>query len=128
MKQQTIRLDRNEVFALLRSLVVEGASVQPWQRLRRRRICQRGGLVFPSARVVLEEYLLQHRTLGAWCATVLHAFPKGHRHFTFRTSGSQGVAKAHKHRAAALREEISGLARLFPGRRRIVTLVAPHHI
>ena len=64
MKQQTIRLDRNEVFALLRSLVVEGASVQPWQRLRRRRICQRGGLVFPSARVGLEEYLLRHRTLG----------------------------------------------------------------
>jgi long-chain acyl-CoA synthetase len=76
----------------------------------------------------LEEYLLRHRTLGGWCDIVLQAFPRGHRHFTFRTSGSQGVAKANRHRTSPLLQEIAILARLFRGRRRIVASVSPHHI
>lgn len=76
----------------------------------------------------IEEYLLRRRTLGLWCDIVLQAFPRGHRWFTFRTSGSQGIAKSHCHHAATLMEEISSLARLFRGRSRIVAPAAPHHI
>ena len=76
----------------------------------------------------LEEYLLRHRALGRWCDIVLQAFLHGLRHFTFRTSGSQGAAQANCHRASTLLEEIATLARLFRGRRRIVACVPPHHI
>ncbi len=76
----------------------------------------------------IEEYLLRYRTLGAWCDIVQQAFLKGHRRFTFRTSGSQGLPKPICHRAANLMEEIAPLARLFRGRQRMVSLVAPHHI
>ena len=152
MKQHKIRLDRNEVFALLCSLVAEqlissrhngfnAAASRAWNRdtplgeagmeMDSIELMQAASAVdefFHLHETGVEEYLLRHRSLGAWCDIVLQAFPNGHRHLTFRTSGSQGVAKVHQHRAAALLEETSALARLFPGRSRVVTLVAPHHI
>ncbi len=76
----------------------------------------------------VEEYLLRHRTLGSWCDIVLQALEKGHKRFTFRTSGSQGTPKAVIHRASTILEEVSQLRSIFRGRLRIVSLVAPHHI
>ena len=76
----------------------------------------------------VEEYLLRHRSLGLWCDIVLQAFVKGHKRFTFRTSGSQGTPKSVIHRASTILEEVSQLRGIFRGRRRVVSLGAPHHI
>lgn len=47
---------------------------------------------------------------------------------TFLTSGSSGMPKPCRHAVADLALEVEGLARLFPGRTRIVAGVPAHHI
>ena len=148
----TITLSRNSLFALVASLVgtelgrirhheFDASAVAEW---RETTSIEGGGLEMDSIELMqvsgvvdeffhlhetgIEEYLLRYRTLGGWCDIVQQAFPKGHRRFTFRTSGSQGKPKAICHRAPELIKEVAQLARLFHGRQRVVSLVAPHHI
>jgi len=47
---------------------------------------------------------------------------------TFRTSGSAGTPRRCTHRLATLLQETRELARLLPGRRRILSAVPAHHI
>jgi long-chain acyl-CoA synthetase len=148
----TITLSRNSLFALVTSLVsaelgpirhheFDASAVALW---RETMSMDGGGLEMDSIELMqvsgvvdeffhlhetgLEEYLLRDRSLGGWCDILQQAFLKGHRRFTFRTSGSQGLPKPSCHRAVNLMEETAQLARIFGGRQRVVSLVAPHHI
>lgn len=73
--------------------------------------------------------LLADTRMRAWVAVTASALdaarPAGLR---FRTSGSAGAPKSCCHALASLQQEVAALAELFPGRRRIVSLVPAHHI
>jgi long-chain acyl-CoA synthetase len=152
LKSPVVSLDRNNVFALIANLVsaelehsrrnrFDGGEMANWIVATP---LGEGGLEMDSIELLqvssavdeffhlhetgIEEYLLRHRSLGQWCDIVLQAFPRGHRHFTFRTSGSQGTAQSHSHRVSTLLQEISTWTRVFRGRRRIIAPIVPHHI
>jgi long-chain acyl-CoA synthetase len=152
LKSPVVNLDRNNVFALIGSLVSAELEHSRRNRFDRGGMANwsdatplgEGGLEMDSIELLqvssavdeffhlhetgIEEYLLRHRSLGQWCDIVLQAFTRGHRHFTFRTSGSQGIAQSHSHRVSTLLQEISTWTRVFRGRRRIVAPIVPHHI
>ena len=75
-----------------------------------------------------EGALLADTRLGAWVAQARAGLDAGGSALTFRTSGSSGAPKPCTHALAALWQETAVLASLFPGRRRIVSLVPSHHI
>ncbi|WP_312517225.1 AMP-binding protein [Massilia sp.] len=66
--------------------------------------------------------------LHDWVAAARSALDADGSALTFRTSGSSGAPKPCTHALAALWQETLELAALFPGRRRIVSLVPSHHI
>ena len=75
-----------------------------------------------------EGALLADTRLCAWVAQARAGLDAGGGALTFRTSGSSGAPKPCTHALAALWQETAALASLFPGRRRIVSLVPSHHI
>ncbi|MFO8154857.1 MAG: AMP-binding protein [Pseudomonadota bacterium] len=73
------------------------------------------------------DYLLRQRTLGEWSELAATGLERTGA-LTFRTSGSTGEPRPHRHRLDDLEQEVSALAELLPGTRRIVALVPSHHI
>jgi 4-coumarate--CoA ligase (photoactive yellow protein activation family) len=84
--------------------------------------------MFHLHEVGTEDNLLRSRTLGEWVGVVEHARQRIADHFTFLTSGSQGVPKACPHEAALLEQEAATLAQRHADRARLVSLVPAHHI
>lgn len=76
----------------------------------------------------IEDYLLARRTLGDWVDIAQAGLDHFSGQLTFRTSGSSGLPKACPHPLAGLLQESSQHARLFAGRRRILSAVPSHHI
>jgi long-chain acyl-CoA synthetase len=73
--------------------------------------------------------LLADTRLDAWIACARAALQDGAGgRMTFRTSGSSGAPKRCTHGLDTLRQECAELARLLPGRRRILGAVPAHHI
>jgi len=75
-----------------------------------------------------DQPLLVHTRLGDWLSAAAAGLEEGGGSVTFRTSGSSGTPKAIRHEMPLLWQEAVYLASLFPGRRRIVSLVPSHHI
>lgn len=77
----------------------------------------------------LDAGLLAQTSLAAWVESVRSQLEDGvAASITFRTSGSAGSPKRCTHLLATLWQEIDALAPLLPGRRRILSAVAGHHI
>jgi long-chain acyl-CoA synthetase len=76
----------------------------------------------------IEDYLLVRLTLGDWTHIARTSLSRFSARMTFRTSGSTGVAKSCSHRLDALSQEVSELAPLLQGTRRIFSAVPRHHI
>jgi len=75
-----------------------------------------------------EDRVLADPRLGAWVDAVASGLEEGGGVVRFRTSGSSGAPKTCPHPLADLEQETAVLAGLFPGTRRIVSLVPAHHI
>jgi 4-coumarate--CoA ligase (photoactive yellow protein activation family) len=84
------------------------------------------------ARADVDARLLARPRLADWVAAAragLHAAADGPgAALTFRTSGSSGSPKRCTHALALLWQETVELARLLPGRKRILSVVPSHHI
>jgi 4-coumarate--CoA ligase len=74
------------------------------------------------------ERLLAGARLADWLAAAEAGLERGAHRLTFRTSGSSGNPKRCTHELATLWQEVGELARLVPGRRRILCAVPAHHI
>ncbi len=74
-----------------------------------------------------EDGLFADTTFGAWIEQVEAAWQSGVASVTFTSSGTSGRPKRCAHSADALSTEIAFLAELFRNRRRVVSLVPPHH-
>jgi 4-coumarate--CoA ligase len=76
-----------------------------------------------------DDALLARPLLADWLAAARSGLRLGGgRDLTFRTSGSSGAPKRCTHRLSTLWQEVGELARLLPGRRRILCAVPAHHI
>jgi 4-coumarate--CoA ligase len=75
-----------------------------------------------------EDRVLANPRLDAWVDAVAAGLEESGARMVFRTSGSSGAPKDCPHALAELEREARELARLFPDTRRIVGLVAAHHI
>jgi 4-coumarate--CoA ligase (photoactive yellow protein activation family) len=85
------------------------------------------------ARADIDASLLARPRLDEWVRAArdgLHAAAEAgiEAALTFRTSGSSGSPKRCTHALALLWQETLALARLLPGRRRILSVVPSHHI
>jgi 4-coumarate--CoA ligase len=72
--------------------------------------------------------LLAHTRLADWLAVARDGLDRDGSMLSFRTSGSSGAPKTVVHESALLWQEARFLASLFPGRRRILSMVPAHHI
>jgi 4-coumarate--CoA ligase (photoactive yellow protein activation family) len=82
-------------------------------------------------RADVDARLLARPRLEDWVAAAragLCAGAEGAAPLTFRTSGSSGSPRRCTHALDLLWQETAALARLLPGRRRILSLVPSHHI
>jgi 4-coumarate--CoA ligase (photoactive yellow protein activation family) len=79
-------------------------------------------------RGAVDERLLARPCLDDWVAVARDSLRAGGSELTFRTSGSAGSPKRCTHLLGLLWQETIELARLLPGRRRILNLVPSHHI
>lgn len=79
-------------------------------------------------RAEIDARLLARPGLDDWVAAAGAGLRAGGMPLTFRTSGSSGSPKRCTHALASLWQESLALARLLPGRRRILSLVPSHHI
>jgi len=84
----------------------------------------RGG----AATAPLDAPLLVQTRLDDWLGAARAWLDAEGSMLTFRTSGSSGAPKPCTHALALLWQETEALAALFPGRRRILSLVPSHHI
>lgn len=75
-----------------------------------------------------EDRVLANPRLDAWLDAVAAGLEACGERMVFRTSGSSGAPSNCPHALAGLAQEAAELARLFAGTRRIVGLVASHHI
>jgi long-chain acyl-CoA synthetase len=80
-----------------------------------------------GAGAAIDERLLARPLLADWVAAA-RAGLRADGAVTFRTSGSAGTPKRCTHTLASLWQETAVLARLLPGRRRILSAVPSHHI
>ena len=80
------------------------------------------------ARAGMDDALLARTRLSDWTATARASLTREDSVLTFRTSGSSGTPKRCAHALADLWREVEELARLLPGRRRVLTAVPAHHI
>ena len=76
----------------------------------------------------LKDALLSSPTLAGWLEAAASALDRSGARITIRSSGSSGRRRSHTHPTAQLAQEASLWGRLLPGRRRIRTAVASHHI
>jgi 4-coumarate--CoA ligase (photoactive yellow protein activation family) len=76
----------------------------------------------------VDERLLARPCLRDWAAAARDSLRTVGSELTFRTSGSAGSPKRCTHALGLLWQETIELARLLPGRRRILSLVPGHHI
>ena len=76
----------------------------------------------------LEDHLLARRSLGDWVDISGAALERHSARLSFRTSGSSGVPATCPHTLEGLLQETAQHARLFAGRRRILSAVPSHHI
>jgi 4-coumarate--CoA ligase (photoactive yellow protein activation family) len=72
--------------------------------------------------------LQEMRTFDQWLAETRRVLQTGGHAVCFKTSGSTGEPRFHRHSLAALAQEIAVLAALFGDVERIVVLVPAHHI
>ena len=75
-----------------------------------------------------EDRVLANPRLDAWVDAVAAGLESSGERMVFRTSGSSGAPKDCPHALPDLEREAATLAGLFSGTRRIVGLVASHHI
>lgn len=68
------------------------------------------------------------RRWGAWLDLVRAGLERGAAVQSFRSSGSTGVPRLHRHALTDLCEEMGCMARVIGARRRVVSLVPGHHI
>ena len=80
------------------------------------------------ARAGIEDALLAQTKLADWIGAARASLARDDGMLTFRTSGSAGAPKRCAHALADLRREVEELARLLPGRRRVLSAVPAHHI
>jgi len=80
------------------------------------------------ARSGSQDALLAHTRLADWVGAARASLAGDDSVLTFRTSGSAGTPKRCGHTLAGLWREVDELARLLPGRRRILAAVPAHHI
>jgi 4-coumarate--CoA ligase (photoactive yellow protein activation family) len=80
------------------------------------------------ARAGSEDALLARTRLADWVAGARASLALDDSVLTFRTSGSSGAPKRCAHALARLWREVDELARLLPGRRRVLSAVPAHHI
>ena len=80
------------------------------------------------ARAGMEDALLAQTTLPDWVGAARASLACDDSTLTFRTSGSSGAPKRCAHALADLWREAGELARLLPGRRRVLSAVPAHHI
>jgi long-chain acyl-CoA synthetase len=76
----------------------------------------------------LADTLLTAPLLGAWVDAAAAALDRFSDLITVRSSGSTGRSRSHVHKTDALAMEVGLWAEMLPGRRRIRTAVACHHI
>lgn len=76
----------------------------------------------------VDQGLLTRQRLADWMEAARSGLAADHAEMSFRTSGSAGSPKRCTHSLAALSHEARALARLVPGRRRILSAVPSHHI
>ena len=79
-------------------------------------------------RAGMADALLGRPALADWIATARASLEADDTELVFRTSGSSGAPKRCAHALASLWREVGELARLAPGRRRILSAVPAHHI
>jgi 4-coumarate--CoA ligase (photoactive yellow protein activation family) len=79
-------------------------------------------------RAEIDARLLARPCLDDWVAAAREGLGAGGAELSFRTSGSAGSPKRCTHALGLLWQETIELARLLPGRRRILGLVPSHHI
>lgn len=75
-----------------------------------------------------EDYLLVRKTLGEWAEIVALSWSVKRDLVTFRTSGTTGPSKTCAHPFKHMVREALAIAAIAGRPRRIVSLVAPHHI
>lgn len=80
------------------------------------------------ARGGMDDALLARPLLADWIDTAQASLARFDAGLVFRTSGSSGMPKRCAHRLAGLWREVDELARLLPGRRRVLGAVPAHHI
>ena len=80
------------------------------------------------ARAGMDDALLARTRLSDWVASARASLAIDDSALGFRTSGSSGAPKRCSHRLAGLWREVDELARLAPGRRRMLAAVPAHHI
>lgn len=80
------------------------------------------------ARAGMDDALLARPRLADWIDTAQASLARFDAELVFRTSGSSGMPKRCVHRLAGLWREVDELARLLPGRRRVLSAVPAHHI
>ncbi len=76
----------------------------------------------------LGDDLLTSATLAGWLEAAVTALDRSGERVTIRSSGSTGKQRSHTHLTRQLAQEAETWARLLPGRRRVRTAVASHHI
>ncbi|WP_197065244.1 AMP-binding protein [Massilia sp. 9096] len=76
----------------------------------------------------VDERLLARPCLEDWLDAARTGLAMDAVRLNFRTSGSSGSPKRCTHSLATMWQEVRELARLTPGRRRILTAVPSHHI
>lgn len=76
----------------------------------------------------IEDLLLARRLFGQWLEVAAEGLAAFDARLTFRTSGSNGIAKACPHGLANLLQEVEHLTSLVPHTRRVLAAVPAHHI
>lgn len=84
--------------------------------------------VFHLYETVSDDLLLASGRVQHWVNTVLNSLSQFSAQISFRTSGSMGRARLCTHQWQHLEQEVPAWAAFFPGRKRIVSYVPPHHI
>jgi len=76
----------------------------------------------------MQDALLGRPVLADWIGAARASLAVFDAQLVFRTSGSSGMPKRCAHRLASLWREVDELARVLPGRRRVLSAVPAHHI
>jgi len=86
------------------------------------------GDLFGFGRAGMGDALLGRPVLSDWVDAARASLTRFDADLVFRTSGSSGMPKRCPHRLVDLWCEVDELARVLPGRRRVLSAVPAHHI